>query len=226
MTINKTSGSGVVRFDGAATYSYTGATTVTNGTLVIGASTILGNTTTTIGVNGTLAGGGSIGGATTIQGTHSPGFSPGTQTFTNGLNYADTATLNWELTDNTTTGRGTTYDAVDATAGSFALATGAALNLSFGGSVNFLNAFWGTNQQWLVVALSGSATAADSNLFSIGTITGGANWSPALGSFGTQRKDGPTTADSVYLTWTAVPEPSGALLGGLGMLLLLRRRRA
>lgn len=225
MTIDKTSGTGVVRFDGAATYNYTGATTVTNGTLVIGASAILGNTTTTIGVNGTLAGGGTIGGATTIQGIHSPGFSPGTQTFTNGLSYADTSTLNWELTDNTTTGRGTNYDAVDVTGGSFALATGATIDLSFGVSVDFLNAFWVTNQEWLVVDLSGSATAADSNLFGIGTITGGTNYSPSLGTFGIERKNGLTAADAVYLTWTTIPEPTTAFLGGIGMLLLLRRRR-
>jgi len=205
--------------------TYTGATSVINGTLVIGASGSLANTTTTIGVNGTLAGGGSIGGATAIEGTHSPGFSPGTQTFTNGLSYADTATLNWELTDNTTGGRGTDYDAVNVSGGSFALTTGATIDLSFGGSVDFLNAFWETNQEWRVVDLSGSATAADSNLFIIGSISGGANWDPALGSFGTLRKDGSTTEESVYLTWTAIPEPGAALLGGLGMLLLLRRRR-
>lgn len=205
--------------------TYTGTTSVTAGTLIIGASGSLANTTTTIGVGGTLAGGGTIGGATTIQGTHTPGFSPGTQTFTNGLSYADTATLNWELTANSTAGRGTSYDAVDVTGGSFALATGASIDLTFGGTVDFLNAFWGLNREWLVVDLSGSATAADSNVFTIGTITGGANWNPALGSFGMLRKDGSTTADAVYLTWTAVPEPSAALLGGLGLLVLLRRRR-
>lgn len=208
----------------SAENTYTGDTTVTAGTLVIGASGSLANTTTTIGVNGALVGGGTIGGATTIQGIHSPGFSPGTQTFTNDLSYAATATLAWDLIDNTTGGRGSNYDAVDVSGGSFTLATDATIDLSFGGSVDFLDDFWGTNQEWLVVALSGSATAADSNLFGIGTISGGANWDPLLGSFGIQRKDGPTTEDSVYLTWTAIPEPSTALLGSLGMLLLLRRR--
>ena len=222
---------GITKRDGGtwvlnAANNYTGATNVTGGTLVIGASGSLANTTTTIGVNGTLAGGGSIGGATTIEGTHNPGFSPGTQTFTNGLSYADTATLNWELTDNTTGSRGTNYDAIDVSGGSLALATGATIDLSFGGTVDFLNAFWGTDQEWLVVDLSGSATAADTNLFAIGSISGGANWNPLLGSFGMLRKDGSITEDSVYLTWTPIPEPGAALLGGVGMLILLRRRRA
>lgn len=215
-------GSGTLTLSG--TNTYTGVTQVNAGTLFIGASGSLADTTTTIGVGGTLAGGGTIGGATAIQGTHNPGFSPGTQTFTNGLSYADTATLNWELTANSTAGRGTSYDAVDVTGGSFALATGAEIDLTFGGSVDFLNAFWGLNQEWLVVDLSGSATAADSNVFTIGAISGG-GWNSDLGTFGILRKDGSSTEDAVYLTWTAVPEPSAALLGGLGLLVLLRRRR-
>jgi fibronectin-binding autotransporter adhesin len=218
------SGAGTLTLSG--TNTYTGETNVNGGTLAIGASGSLANTTTTIGIGGTLAGGGTIGGATTIQGTHSPGFSPGTQTFTTGLSYADTATLNWELTDNTTGGRGTIYDAVNVTGGSFAIATGATIALSFGGTVDFLNAFWALDQEWLVVDLSGSATAADSNGFNIGSISGGANWDSALGSFGILRKDGSSTEDSVYLTWTAIPEPRAALLGGFGLLLLLRRRRS
>ena len=109
--------------------------------------------------------------------------------------------------DNTTGSRGTNYDAVNVSGGSFALATGATIDLSFGGTVDFLNTFWGTNQEWLVVDLSGGATAADSNLFTIGSITGGANWDPLLGSFGVLRKDGSTTEDSVYLSWTPIPEP-------------------
>jgi hypothetical protein len=58
-----------------------------------------------------------------------------------------------------------------------------------------------------------------------GSVSGGTNWDPALGSFGTLRKDGSTTEDSVYLTWTPIPEPGAALLGGLGFLILLRRKR-
>jgi autotransporter-associated beta strand protein len=209
------------------TNTYNGSTNVTGGTLTLGASGSLGNTTTTIGSDATLSGGGSIGGATTIEGTHSPGFSPGTQTFTNGLSYTATATLNWELIANTTDNRGSSYDAVNVSGGSFALATGATIDLSFsGGTVDFLNEFWGLNQEWRVIDLSDTATAADSNLFSIGTITGGANWDPTLGNFGTLRKSGSNSADSVYLTWTAIPEPNTTLLGGIGMLFLLRRRNA
>ena len=206
--------------------TYTGDTTVTSGTLAIGSTGSLGNTTTTIGINGNLTGGGTIGGTTTIAGFHTPGFSPGTQTFTNGLSYASTATLVWELTANTTSGRGTNYDAINVTAGNFSLTNGALMNLVFGENIDFSQSFWQSDQEWLVIDLSGTATADDSNVFAIGIINGGVNYDPSLGSFGVQRKDGSTSADAVYLTWTAVPEPSSSLLSLLGISgLLLRRRR-
>jgi hypothetical protein len=51
------------------------------------------------------------------------------------------------------------------------------------------------------------------------------NYSPTLGGFGILRQPGSTSENSVYLTWAPVPEPSAAFLGGLGMLMLLRRRK-
>lgn len=153
-------------------------------------------------------------------------FGTGTQTFTNGLGYASSATLVWDLTANTTADRGTNYDAINVTAGSFSLADGALINLVFGENVDFSQSFWLSDQEWLVIDLSGTATADDSNVFAIGTINGGVNYDPSLGSFGVQRKDGSTTADAVYLTWTAVPEPSTTLLSLFSLSgLLLRRRR-
>lgn len=204
--------------------SYTGATTVSAGTLLVNGS--LGNTATTVATGATLGGVGTIGGNTTINGTHSPGNSPGIQTFGAGLAYGSTAVLNWELTDNTTVGRGTTYDGVNVSGGSFSLDPAATMNLAFAGTVDFLDAFWTSDQEWLVVDLLGSATASDADLFTLGTINGGANYNPALGSFSIQRKDGATTEDAVYLAWVAVPEPGSVALSGLGALLLLRRRRS
>jgi fibronectin-binding autotransporter adhesin len=221
LAVTKTGG-GTLTLGG--TNTYTGATNINAGTLALSSTASLANTSTTIADVATLTGGGSFGGAVTINGTHAPGFSPGTQTFEDGLSYSSTAKLEWELIGNTTTARGSNYDAINVTGGSFALDSLATLNLSFSGSVDFLNAFWASSQQWLVIDLNG-ATAADSNLFTLGSISGGLNYSPTLGDFGLLRQPGSTTENSVYLTWTPVPEPGAALLGGLGLLVLLRRRR-
>lgn len=216
-------GAGTQMLSGANTY--TGPTTVTAGTLAIASTGSLGNTTTTVESGGTLAGAGSIGGSTTIQGIHSPGFSAGLQSFSNGLTYAATGKLAWELTDDTTVGRGTSYDALNVTGGALGISIDSTIDLAFGGAVDFSDPFWGANQEWLVVDLSGTATAADSSAFKIGTLTGGANWSPSLGGFGIERKPGSNTADSVYLTWAPVPEPATSLLAAFGLLALGRRRR-
>jgi autotransporter-associated beta strand protein len=227
--INKT-GAGTLELTNANTY--TGATTVSAGTLVVNNTTGSGTGTgaVTISSLATLGGNGTISGATTIDGFHTPGNSPGIQTFGGGLTYNGTSTLTWELIDNTAAAldRGVDYDGVSVTGGSFSLVTGAEIDLAFGGTVDFLDTFWSTDQEWLVVDLSGGATASDSNLFTIGSITGGANYSPALGTFGVERKPGSNAADSVYLTWVAVPEPSALALAGLGVAgvaYAVRRRR-
>jgi fibronectin-binding autotransporter adhesin len=215
--------------------TYTGGTTVSGGTLVVNNTTGSGTGTgaVSIGSLATLGGNGTISGATTIDGFHTPGNSPGIQTFGGGLTYNGTSTLTWELIDNTAAAldRGVDYDGVNVTGGLFSLVTGAEIDLAFGGTVDFLDTFWSTDQEWLVVDLSGGATASDTNLFTIGSITGGANYSPSLGTFGIERKPGSNAADSVYLTWVAVPEPStlaiaAAGLMGLGIAARRRFRRA
>jgi autotransporter-associated beta strand protein len=224
--------------------TYTGATSVSQGTLeiasggsthassavsVTGTSSLIvngiihGSVTTATGT--TLSGSGVIKGTTTISGFHNPGNSPGTQTFESGLSYTATSVLNWELIDNTVAGRGSNYDAVNVIGGVLSINSNASINLAFSGAVSFANAFWSSNQSWLVVDLSGSATASDSNLFTIGSITGG-GYNPALGTFGITRATGSNSANSVYLTWTAIPETSSSLLGALGALVLLSRRRS
>jgi hypothetical protein len=54
-----------------------------------------------VSAGATLSGTGSLGGLVTIDGTHSPGKSPGLQAFTGGLTYAATSALTWELSANT-----------------------------------------------------------------------------------------------------------------------------
>ena len=189
------------------TNTYTGPTTVAAGVLAVNGSLSSG-TTTTVETSGTLAGSGVLNGPTVIQGTHSPGNSPGLQSFTNSVSYASSAHLAWELTANTTSGRGTVFDGIDVNnTGSLAVTSGAAMDLVLGGTVNFTNAFWWLSREWLVIDLRDSATAADGNTFGINSITlDSTPYDPsAYGSFGVVRKDGSTGHDAVSLTWTPVP---------------------
>ncbi|MFM8885256.1 MAG: autotransporter-associated beta strand repeat-containing protein, partial [Chthoniobacterales bacterium] len=92
------SGSGTLVLSGNNTY--TGSTTVSQGELrmmgVLSSSSLLN-----VSAGATLSGTGTIGGATTISGIHSPGTSPGIQTFSSGLTYNAGSTNIWELTSNT-----------------------------------------------------------------------------------------------------------------------------
>ena len=210
------SGSGTLTLSGANTY--TGATTISAGVLVVDGSLAAG-TTTTVGMLGKLGGSGTLNGPVTVNGTHAPGNSPGFQTFSGGLSYASGSHLSWDLVGNTSSNRGTSYDGVDVSGGAFNLASGSIIDLVLSG-VNFANAFWDSNQAWQVVRLSGTATAADTNVFSLGAISGGDP--TGQGSFSSTRESN----GDVMLRWTAVPEASASALLALAALAGLRRRRA
>lgn len=197
--------------------SYTGTTTVSGGTLIVNGS--LANTTTTIGSGATLGGGGTIGGATTIQsgGTLSPGNSPGILTFSNSLTLQAGSNLDWQFNGDTLATRGTDYDGVDVTGGTLTLETGAILNLLATGT-DYTASVWDSSRSFKVLDVTGSGSYDGSGNLTL--VTTGA------GDFASQGNWGLTyDATGVTLNWTAVPEPCTALLGGLGLLMILRRRR-
>lgn len=235
-------GTGIFRINSTSTYG--GAISVNDGTLTVGNAATLtiagggslttaggsiaaGNATSAIVISSgaSLNGVGTVGANTTIAGLHRPGASPGTQSFSGGLTYSPSSTLAWELHDNATATRGTNFDAVDVTGGAFDLQSGATISLNFTGSVDFTNAFWNTDQSWLVVDLGASTTGdGGTGTFDIGTITGG-SYSPAEGFFTVSRVADGAAKNDVFLNWTAVPEPSAALLALLGAGVFARRRR-
>ena len=211
-------GSGTQVLDG--TNTYTGTTTVEGGTLRIDGS--LAVTAVTVQSAGTLSGIGTIGGPTMIGGTHSPGASAGLQTFSGGLTYQSTATLLWELATNSSAGRGTSFDGIDVTGGVLLVDPAVTIDLSFVGAVDFTDEFWTSNQSWLVIDLSGTASG-NSTTFSLGSVSldPGHVDSASYGSFST-RFD--TATGDHYLDWTVVPEPSVAWLCLSGLGLAARRR--
>lgn len=224
-------GSGLLTLSGTNTYS--GATTISNGGLKLNGS--LANTAVTMAGGTTLSGTGTFGAGTsvTINGTHSPGNSPGVQTFNN-LTYNSGAAINWELASNKSSATGvagTDFDQIVVNGAlNFAGATG--LNLSFNGAGSTLtwgDSFWSSNQSWVVFS-NASAPTGFSNL-ALNTL----NWADSQGTlFSTALPNGSFTiglnGNDVMLNYSAIPEPStyAALAGvaALGAVIWRRRRSA
>jgi autotransporter-associated beta strand protein len=232
-----------------ATNTYTGATTITGGTLALtgtgsisaSSAIIVGASTTfdvsgvtggyTLGSTQTISGAGTVAGAMTVAGTLSPGNSPGSlatasQTWVNGGDF------NWQILD-ATGAAGTGFDTMAIT-GSLDLT-----NLTTGGfNINLwslsstapdvngdaLNFSTTTNYSWILASTTTGITGFDATNFilNVGTNNGTSGFSNALdgGAFTISQ-----SGNSLLLNYTAVPEPSVAVLSGMGLLALLRRRR-
>jgi fibronectin-binding autotransporter adhesin len=222
----------------SGTNTYTGTTAVDAGTLLIDGDNSAASGNVTVAAGATLGGTGTVGGATTISGTHSPGASPGLQTFTSGLSYDSTSTLVWELSANTalTPDRGTLYDGIDlTTAGALAIDPLATLDLVFNqpladstpSVVDWNDGFWGSDQQWVIADVSSPVTW-DGTVF--GTLNVGLD---SLGaSLVSVRPNAAfslaNSGGDLVLNYAAVPEPGTLAVAGLAaaaMLTLQCRRR-
>ena len=196
------SGAGALLKEGSGTLtlsvgnSYTGATTVNSGSLIINGSTA---TTSIVSVasGATLGGNGTVGGNTTILGNLSPGTSPGTLSFTNNLSLNSGATYIFE--------------------GGDLAAVGQTLTLT---------------DNWTLALGTGFQDGGQVLLFTYGSLAASPDLIPTFDTAGLGFT--PTGAlsltdngaGSIFLNGiSAIPEPSTALLGGLGLLALLRRRR-
>jgi fibronectin-binding autotransporter adhesin len=215
----------------AGTNTYAGVTAVGAGTLLITGSTAAGPVTLAGGA--TLGGNGTVGGNATLAGIHSPGASPGLQTFLGDLTYQSGAGVLWELVDNTAllAGRGADYDGINVGGTlDFAGVTTLDLNFSFAGSaVDWTDPFWTTGHTgldgWLLY--SGATALTGFGNLSVNSM----NWLDGAGQLFNDHLAGNTFSlyqdgNNIYLNYTAVPEPgAAALLVGLGALAFMLWRR-
>lgn len=202
-------GSGTLTLSGNNTY--TGATNVSVGTLIVNGS-ISTSSLTTVASGATVGGSGTVGALTVSTGAFiNPGNSPG---ILNTGNYTQLGLFTAEIGGLTA---GTQYDQINV-AGTVNI-TGGSLSTLFTGSYSLNDiVFILTNN------LSDAVTGTFTGLSQGATVTsyGGFDWRISYIADST----GNTFTGGNDIALMAIPEPNiAALLGGLGVLTLLRRRR-
>jgi autotransporter-associated beta strand protein len=204
------SGSGTLTLSGAN--NFTGATNVNGGKLVINGASV--SSLTTVSTGAIIGGSGTVGALTIAAGGyHNPGNSPGIMSTGN---YTNAGTLNIEVIGATAGVTG--YDQVNVT-GSVDI-TGGTLTTAFTAGSYSMGSF-------LFILLndgSDAITGTFSGLAQGATVTtyGGFDW--LINYTADSTTNSATGGNDIALL--AVPEPNAAMLvGGLGMLALLRRRR-
>ena len=202
--------------------TYTGATSVTQGVLTVNGS--LANTSTTVSGTGSLHGSGSIAGPVTIQagGALAPG--DGIGAFTTGaLAFESGATFAYETDSDTVAGD------LASVSGNLTLPLLDPANLTL---TDLGSSSWTAGDKLSLFAYTGSWNGG---LFAFGGTPltdgatfefGGSAWAFDYDDLlpGTNFTGDPT--GTTFVTMTAIPEPAVALLGGLGLLALARRRRS
>jgi autotransporter-associated beta strand protein len=207
------------------TNTYTGGTNVSAGTLLIN-----GNSSTATGavaVNvGTLGGTGRSGGAVTVAGaaTLSPGASIESLDVAS-LSMASTSVFAYEILDATASGAD-----LLASRGALSL-TGVTLSLDALSLAALASGIWNPNDKLTLISYlgadvtSGFTGRADDTSYFFGENEWLFNYNDTVAG-GNYGADAIAGGQNRFVTMTLIPEPNvAALLGGLGMLLLLRRRK-
>jgi hypothetical protein len=178
-----------------------------------------------------------VGGPATIAGIHSPGNSPGIETFSSNLTYSGgSSQVVWELWGNTNSSgdRGSLYDGINV-GGNLDFAGLTSLILDFGGTgvgaVDWDDTFWGTTQTWTLFSVTGTTT----NFGNFGLVNSPTSWFDSNGlAFSSSRRSENTfsvsqSGNNAVVTYTViVPEPAALALAGIGIGIAwaFRRRRS
>ncbi len=220
-------GSGTLTLSGANTY--TGKTTISGGSLDLAAGGSIANTSElalnsgnfnvtalasyTLGVNQKLTGSGTVTGNLQIDGDLAVGNSAGSVTFGGNLGLTGTSEYQFEVL-----GGGTSADLADVNGTLNIL--GATLTLS-----QLAGGTYTANDKFTLFAYN----LLDGGFTGFNGLTDGAQFTQAGGVWEINYDDTSGGANggvgNAYVTITAVPEPASALLGALGLIAILRRRR-
>lgn len=212
-------GAGTMVLSGINTY--TGATTVTAGALRVNGSTAAGSTVS-VAAGAILGGSGTIGGTLNVTGALAPGSSIESLITGGGVIMNSGSSLAIEIQDATALGAD-----LLAITGDLTLNGTVTLDLTKLGAGT-----WSANDKLTLASYTGALVGG--GLFSVGgvaVVDGGLfttadNQSWTLDYNDTVKGNNfASDANGTYVTMTAVPEPATLLLGGLGLLALLRRRR-
>jgi fibronectin-binding autotransporter adhesin len=217
------SGSGALTLAGASTYN--GPTIVNAGTLLVNGS--LGAAAVTVNA-GTIGGSGVIGGTLTVNGGSLAAGASVESLSSGNLSMASGTTFAYEVANNGS--GGADLMAVD---GTLSLA-GVTLGLDPASLAALASGSFAVNDRITLFSYKGTAITggltdgsnpyADDTTYSFGPNQWLFNYddSSAGNNFG---PDATAGGQNLFVTMTLVPEPSAALLGCLGALFLLRRRR-
>jgi len=208
----------------AGNNSYNGVTNVDAGILLVNGDNT-GTGAVSVGAGATFGGTGSVAGAVNVSGVISPGAS--IQTFTTGaLTFNSGSVFEYEVDSSVAlafggdlqrvTGNLGLNGDVDFTLGDIAFSPVSFANETVFTLINYLGSWNGG-----LFRFNGNTISDGGSFFALNT-----EWILDYDStIGGDNFTGQYQPNSSFVNITAVPEPSAALIGGLGMLVLLRRRR-